>query len=471
MFRKYLPYYKRNLKVALPVMLTQLGASLVGLFDSIMVGRYATVDLAAVSFSNALFFTVMVFAMGALMGLTPLVGFQVGSLSSNSDSGQTSNSEHYDQSDNSITSSPQSLISSLFQNGMLFTVLLSIFTLVLLGGCIPFLHCFGQDPAVVEAARPYYVLIVLSIVPFLFFTFFKQFLEGLGNTSVAMVITLVMNGLNIFLNWLFIYGNWGCPELGATGAGIGSLIARIGMPICFVVVMFLRHEWKDYLLAVRLRNFQANVLKQLCRIGFPIGVQTLMETIAFTAAFVFIGWISKEALAAHQIANQICDMTFMVILGIGSATTIRVSHQLGANNLEGVRMASNASIHLVLLINAIGATVMIGFRNYIPLLFTHDQEVIIIASQLVVLAGVLQLADGLQVVAASMLRGITDVKVPMIIAIFSYTIVCISIGLFLAFPMGMGAVGIWIGFVVGLSVAAICLHTRFRIKYRKLQTA
>ena len=212
------------------------------------------------------------------------------------------------------------------------------------------------------------------------------------------------------------------------------------------------------------------MLKQLSTIGFPIGVQTLMETIAFTAAFVFIGWISKEALAAHQIANQICDMTFMVILGIGSATTIRVSHQLGANNLEGVRMASNASIHLVLVINAVGAVFMIGLRNYIPLLFTHDQEVIAIASQLVVLAGVLQLADGLQVVAASMLRGITDVKVPMVIALFSYTIVCISIGLFLAFPMGMGAVGIWIGFVVGLSVAAVCLHTRFRIQYKKLST-
>ena len=457
-FRDYLPYYKRNLKVALPVMLTQLGASLVGLFDSIMVGHYATVDLAAVSFSNAIFFTVMVFAMGALMGLTPLVGFQVGSLSTNDN----------EQSDSSLASSPRRLISSLFQNGTLFTVLLSVFTLVLLGGCIPFLDCFGQDPKVVEVARPYYILIVISIVPFLFFTFFKQFLEGLGNTSVAMVITLVMNGLNIFLNWLFIYGNLGCPELGATGAGIGSLIVRIGMPICFFLVMYFHREWKTYIRAVRLKNFDFSVIKELSKIGVPIGVQTLMETIAFTAAFVFIGWISKEALAAHQIANQICDMTFMVILGIGSATTIRVSHQLGANNLEGVRMASNASIHLVLLINAIGAVVMIGFRNYIPLLFTHDQEVIVIASQLVVLAGVLQLADGLQVVAASMLRGITDVKVPMIIAMFSYTIVCLSIGLFLAFPMGMGAVGIWIGFVVGLSVAAICLHTRFRIKYREL---
>ena len=190
-FKTYLPYYKRNLKVAFPVMLTQLGASLVGLFDSIMVGRYATVDLAAVSFSNALFFTVMVFAMGALMGLTPLVGIQVGSLSSDSSHGEQSNI--------------RSLIASFFQNGMLFTVLLSFLSLVLLGGCIPFLHCFGQDPEVVQAARPYYTLIVLSIIPFLFFTFFKQFLEGLGNTAVAMVMTLVMNGLNIFLNWLFIY--------------------------------------------------------------------------------------------------------------------------------------------------------------------------------------------------------------------------------------------------------------------------
>ena len=453
-FKTYLPYYKRNLKVAFPVMLTQLGASLVGLFDSIMVGRYATIDLAAVSFSNALFFTVMVFAMGALMGLTPLVGIQVGSLSSDSSHGEQSNI--------------RSLIASFFQNGMLFTVLLSFLSLVLLGGCIPFLHCFGQDPEVVQAARPYYTLIVLSIIPFLFFTFFKQFLEGLGNTAVAMVITLVMNGLNIFLNWLFIYGNWGCPELGATGAGIGSLVARVGMPVCFVVVMYLRKEWRGYLSSIRWQSFRLSVIKELTKIGFPIGVQTLMETIAFTAAFVFIGWISKETLAAHQIANQMCDMTFMVILGIGSATTIRVSHQLGANHLEGVRMASNASIHLVLLINAVGAAVMIGLRHQIPMLFTKDQEVIAIASQLIALAGVLQFADGLQVVAASMLRGITDVKVPMVIAMFSYSIVCISIGLFLAFPMGMGAVGIWIGFVVGLSVAAICLHTRFRIKYREL---
>ena len=439
-------------------MLTQLGASLVGLFDSIMVGHYATVDLAAVSFSNALFFTIMVFAMGALMGLTPLIGIQVGRMSDQTDISDC----------NEKLAESKAIISSLFQNGVLFTILLSGLTLLLLGGCIPLLHCFGQDPAVVEVARPYFILIVISIVPFLFFTFFKQFLEGLGNTSVAMVITLVMNGLNIFLNWLFIYGNWGCPELGATGAGIGSLVARVGMPICFIVVMCFRREWKGYMTSMRISKFKSSVIKELTKIGLPIGVQTFMETIAFTAAFIIIGWISKEALAAHQIANQICDMTFMVILGIGSATTIRVSHQLGANNLQGIRMASNASIHLVLFINIIGAILMICFRNQIPLLFTEDTEVIAIASKLVVLAGVLQLADGLQVVGASMLRGITDVKVPMLIAVFSYTIVCISIGLFLAFPMGMGAQGIWIGFVIGLSTAAICLHIRFRRKFKQM---
>ena len=450
-FREYLPYYKRNLRVALPVMLTQLGASLVGFFDSIMVGHYATVDLAAVSFSNAIFFTVMVFAMGALMGITPLVGIQVGEM------------KQVTENENIIRRN----IASLFQNGMLFTVLLSALMLLLLGGCIPFLDRFGQDPAVVEVARPYYILIVISLVPFLFFSFFKQFLEGLGNTMVAMVITLVMNGLNILLNWVFIYGNWGFEPMGATGAGLGSLISRIGMPLCFWAVMAFHKEWKQYL-RMAWQRFSWQRIRELAKIGFPIGGQTLLETFLFTASFVIIGWISKEALAAHQVANQIADMTFMLALGIGSATTIRVSHQLGEGNIHGVRMASNASVHLVLLMNTIGAALMISLRNYIPMLFTEDTEVIAIASQLIVLAGLFQYADGLQAVGAAMLRGITDVKVPMMIAFVSYILIGLSVGLVCAFPLGMGASGIWIGFIFALAIAAICFHIRFNRKLRLL---
>ena len=450
-FKEYLPYYKRNLKVALPVMLTQLGASLVGLFDSMMVGHYATVDLAAVSFANALFFMAMVFAMGALMAITPLVGIQMGKMNIMPEK----------------KADIRQKIAVLFQNGMLFTMLQSALMLILLAGCIPFLSYFGQEPEVIEVARPYYILIVVSLVPFLVFTFFKQFLEGLGNTLVAMIITLAMNGLNILLNWIFIYGHWGAEAMGATGAGIGSLISRVGMALCFGLAMWFHKDWKYYIQTFSWRNFSWSEIKQQIKLGFPIGAQTFLETFTFAASFVIIGWISKEALAAHQVANQIADMTFMIALGVGAATTIRVSHQLGEKNIVGVRMASNASIHLVLVINTIGAALMIGLRHYIPMLFTEDQEVIAIASKLIVIAGLFQYADGLQAVGAAMLRGITDVKVPMLIAFVAYILVGLSVGLVCAFPMGMGAAGIWIGFIFGLSLAAICFHIRFRRLMRK----
>lgn len=208
----YWPYYKRNLKVALPVMFTQFGAAMVALADSIMVGHYSTADLAAVSFSNALFFTVMVFSMGAVMGVTPLVGHVHGRLEKLLAQGTT---------DEEIAHKHRQ-ITSYMANGLVFTGLMCIFSLAILAPCIPVLDAFGQEPEVVTCARPYYTLIVLSIVPFLLFCFSKQFLEGLGNTMVAMLITLGCNLLNILLNWVFIFGHWGFEPMGAEGAGWAS---------------------------------------------------------------------------------------------------------------------------------------------------------------------------------------------------------------------------------------------------------
>lgn len=451
-FKEYIPYYKRNLKVAVPVMFTQIGGALVGLFDTMMVGHYATVDLAAVSFSNAIFFTIMVFASGSLMGLTPLIGLQDGELS-----------QHPNKA-NSI----RAKMASLLQNGLYFTLIISMVTTVLLALCIPFLDRFGQDPEVIEVARPYYILIVISLFPYLLFCLQKQFLEGLGNTIVAMVIVLAMNALNVLLNWVFIYGHWGAPAMGAVGAGIATLVSRIGMPVCLFVAIMLHRHWRDY---IRLFSRHLSSWREVChiaRIGFPVGGQTFFETVTFTLAVVAIGWISKEAVAAHQIASQISNLTFMLAVGIGAGTTIRVSHQLGKGDLPAVRMASNASIHLVILMNTIGAALMIGLRHYIPYLFTEDQEVITIASQLLVFAGLFQYSDGLQAVGASMLRGITDVKVPMVIAFISYIIIGLLIGYVCAFPLGMGAAGIWIGFIVGLTFAAVLFHTRFNRLYKRM---
>lgn len=444
-FQAYLPYYRRNLRLAFPVMLTQLGAALVGLFDSIMVGHYGTADLAAVSFSNALFFTVMVFAMGALMAVTPLVGYAVGAGESK---------EH---------------ISGLLANGMIFTLLVTILALVLLVPCIPLLHRFGQEEDVVLAARPYFTLIVLSIVPFLFFCLCKQFLEGLGNTTVAMVITVVCNLLNILLNYVFIFGHWGIRPLGAEGAGLATLIARTLTAVCFVVVILMRRDWRQYLTLIQRRMFRWQEIRQFIRIGVPIGFQSFVEAFLFTASFVIIGWISKESLAAHHIANQMADMTFMLAMGIGSATTIRVSHQLGKGDLPAVRMASRASVHLCLMMNTIGALVMITLRNYLPYVFTSDPEVISIAGTLILIAGLFQYADGLQCIGGAMLRGIQDVRVPMRIAYIAYLVVALPLGIVLTFPLGLGAKGMWIAFVIGLAIPAVCFHIRFQRQMGRLE--
>ena len=410
-----------------------------------MVGHYGTTDLAAVSFSNAIFFTVMVFAMGALMGITPLVGYATGAGES------------------------KSHIAGILGNSLIFTAIVMLFALVLLAPCIPILHLFGQEPVVVECARPYYTLIVLSIVPFLFFCMCKQFLEGIGNTTVAMVITIVCNLLNIFLNWIFIFGHWGAPAMGAAGAGLATLIARTLTAICFVVVMLVRSEWRSYLVLIKRSMLQWQQVKRLIQLGLPIGMQSFVECFLFTASFIIIGWINKESLAAHHIANQMADLTFMLALGIGAATTIRVSHQLGKGDLEAVRMASRASVHLCLLMNTIGATIMITLRNYLPYVFTDDAEVVELASTLILIAGLFQYADGLQCIGAAMLRGIQDVRVPMRIAFIAYIAVALPLGIVLTFPCGLGAKGMWLAFIVGLAIPAVLYHLRFRKQLHHLE--
>ena len=203
-------------------------------------------------------------------------------------------------------------------------------------------------------------------------------------------------------------------------------------------------------------------MRELATVGFPIGLQTTMETVLFTISFIMVGWISKEALAAHQVTNQVADFAFMLSLGVGSATTIRVSHQYGLGDMHAMRMAANASIHLVLLMNTIGAALMIGLRHYIPYLFTDDPEVIQIAAELLIFAGLFQYADGLQCVGAGMLRGVTDVKVPMWITVITYVGIALPLGYALMFTAGLGTVGMWISFVVALTIAAAAFHWRFR---------
>ena len=440
--REYRPYYRRNLAVAFPVMLTQLGAALVGLIDTIMVGHYATTDLAAVSFANGVFFTFMVFAMGAAMAVTPLVG-------------------------HAYVQKNDERVASLLLNGLWFTLLIGGAVCAVLAWCVPMMDDMGQDPAVVEAARPYLVMRIIGMIPFLLFCLEKQFMEGLGNTVVAMIVTTGINILNILLNWVFIFGHWGCEPMGAAGAGLATMIAWILLPIVFLAAILCRQSWRRYFSLCSRKLTSRATISELLRTGAPIGMQTTMETVLFTLSFIMVGWISKEALAAHQVTNQVADFAFMLSLGISSATTIRVSHQYGLGDIRATRMAANASVHLILMMNTIGAVLMIGLRHYLPYLFTEDEAVVSLASQLLIFAGMLQYADGLQCVGAGMLRGVTDVRVPMWITVITYVIIALPLGYVLMFPAGLGAVGMWMSFVVALTIAAIAFHLRFRWLFRK----
>lgn len=447
----YLPYYKRNLAVAFPVMLTQLGAALVGLIDTVMVGHYSTTDLAAVSFANGVFFTFMVFAMGAVMAVTPLVG-------------------------HAFVQKKRQRVASLLLNGLWFTLLIGGVTCVILAGCVPLMGHMGQDPSVVTAARPYFIMRIVGMLPFLLFCLEKQYMEGLGNTVLAMLVTFGINVLNVLLNWVFIFGHWGFEPMGATGAGLATMIAWVLLPVVFGIAVVPVAKSAMQTMGTEESSPSASggqraradwtTIAELLRVGAPIGAQTTMETVLFTISFIMVGWISKEALAAHQVTNQVADFAFMLSLGISSATTIRVSHQYGLGDMQATKMAANASVHLILLMNTIGAALMIGLRHYIPYLFTEDEQVVSLASQLLIFAGMLQYADGLQCVGAGMLRGVTDVRVPMWITVITYVIIALPLGFILMFPAGLGAVGMWISFVLALTLAAVALHARFRWLFR-----
>ena len=444
--REYIPYYKRNLKVAFPVMLTQIGAALVGIADTVMVGHYGTTDLAAVSFGNGIFFTLMVFAMGALMGVTPLTGYAF--------------VQHNDRR-----------VATLLQNGIWFTLLLGLITCAILALFVPMIPYMGQDPSVAATAKPYLITRIVGLLPFLFFCLEKNFLEGLGNTMVAMIITFVINTLNVLLNWVFIFGHWGFSPMGAYGAGLASLIASTLMPIIFLIVILFKRDWRKYLALFSRSANSRSVLQELRKVGFPIGVQTTMEAILFTISFIMVGWINKETQAAHQIANNVADFAFMLSLGVGAATTIRVSHQYGVKDYRAMRMAARASLHLILLINTIGASLMIGLCAWLPKFFTNDPKVIAIATPLLVFAGLFQYADGLQCVGAGMLRGISDVRRPMQFAVVIYLLIALPLGWLLMFPAGLGVNGMWISFILALSLAAVLFLTRFHRLAKAMEQA
>jgi MATE family multidrug resistance protein len=295
----------------------------------------------------------------------------------------------------------------------------------------------------------------------------RQFLEGVGNTKVAMTITIISNVVNILFNWVFIYGNLGFEAMGAAGAGLATLLSRILMPIMLMGYFAWNQSLRRYLSFYHTGGWSLSGVRAMLAVGFPISIQMTLEGGAFAATGIMMGWLGTEPLAANQIAILICNMSFLIVLSIGQATTIRVSHEYGSRNFVGIRRIARTSWAIGLVWNVFMAGVFITCRHLLPQIFTPDAAVVAITGQLLVMVAAFQIFDGAQCTALCILRGMQDVKATSVVAFISYIVINLPVGYLFAFVFAMGPRGLWMGYLFGLGIAALLLVSRYRRVIRR----
>ncbi|MFC4871523.1 MATE family efflux transporter [Negadavirga shengliensis] len=444
---KFLSGFKNNFgitfRLAYPVMLSQLGQVMVGVADNIMVGRLGAEPLAAASLANSIFFLILMFGIGISMAITPMVAAADGEGKKNR-------------------------IGRLLSHGFVINAVASVLLFLVIVLLSPGLAFLDQPGEVVVLATPYLLIITFSLVPFMFFQTFKQFTEGLSQTKQAMYITVVCNLLNIGLNWLLIYGNWGFPELGLNGAGWATLISRVLMAIAIYVYVNGSARYRKYVAVFQVKNLSWPLISKMLRIGIPTGMQFVFEVGAFSAAAIMMGWIGVNALASHQIAINLASISYMMASGLSAAAMVRVGNQLGRRDIGMLRQVGFSIFGMVVAFMMFFAVIFIVWRNYLPILYINDTEVVEMAASLLVIAGLFQLSDGVQVVGLGALRGLSDVKVPTFVTMVAYWVVGLPLGYVLAFWLDLEALGVWIGLLIGLTLTAVMLLLRFHSLSLKL---
>jgi len=440
--RDYTKEFSKNLNIAAPVMLGQLGHVLVGLADNIMVGRLGAAPLAAVSLGNSLIFIALSVGIGFSFAITPLIAEADGA--QNIEKGR-----------------------SYFQHGIVMCGIsgLLLFLLVWLAKTV--LYYLDQPPEVVDLSLPYIDIVAFSLLPLMFFQAFKQFGDGLSQTKYAMYATIAANLVNVLFNYLLIYGVWIFPRLELEGAAIGTLISRFFMLGFIYYILKKKKKFNTYFIWAK-KSLQKKVFKRLFNLGFPTALQMLFEVGIFTASVFLAGTLGTNAQAANQVALNLSSMTFMIAVGIGVTATIRVGNQKGQHNFKELRKIAYSTFLLVFIIEAFFALGFILLKDILPVFYIDNAEVIFLAAQLLIVAALFQLSDGLQVVILGALRGLQDVRFPTLICFVSYWVIGFPISYYLGKSDVMGSMGIWLGLLAGLSVSAIMLYIRFNYLSKKL---
>ncbi|QCR21743.1 MATE family efflux transporter [Pontibacter sp. SGAir0037] len=434
---EYKEHFRKNFLLAYPVVLSQLGHIMVSVFDSLMVGQIGTIPLAAASLGNSIFTITLVFGLGISFSITPLIAAAEGR-------------RNYTR------------ISLLLLNALVSNLVVGILLFVVGYFVSPYIRLLNQPVQVVEMAIPYIKILFLSMVPLMVFQAFRQFAEGLSLTKVAMYVSIIANGLNVVLNYILIFGKLGFEPMGLIGAGWATMISRVLMAMMMGAYILYNRRFEVYQKYLKLRYLSSTHMYRLIKLGIPISIQMVFEMGAFSFSAIMIGWLGAKQLAAHQIAINVASVTYMMASGIAAAATIRVGNQKGLGNKRAMRLAGTSSFVMAIGFMTFSGLLMIAGNKFIPNLYIHDEEVIQIASMLLIIAALFQISDGVQVVGLGALRGLEDVKVPSIISLVAYWIIGLPVGYLLCFVADFGVNGIWTGLLVGLSVAAILLFFRFK---------
>ena len=430
-------HYKALFKLGIPIVIGQLGMIVLGFADTLMIGHHSTEELAAASFVNNMFNLVIIFATGFSYGLTPIVGSLFGS------------GEH--------KAVGRTLKNAIWANGAI-GIMLCIFMGILYLN----IHRLGQPEELLPLMRPYYIILLVSLIFVLLFNAFKQFADGITDTRTAMWLLIGGNTLNIFGNWVFIYGHFGFPEMGLLGAGIATLTARIAMLVAFTIIFLFAKRYKTYREGFLEGCLNQKDFTELNKLGWPVALQMGMETASFSLATIMVGWLGAMALAAHQVMLTIGQLGYMMYYGMAAAVAVRVSNFHGQKDNIGIHHSASAGFHIILGMAACVAIPLFLLRNEIGGWFTDNNEVNLMVSSLILPFIVYQVGDGMQCNYSNALRGIADVKPVMYIAFIAYFLISLPAGYLFGFVFDWGLTGIWFSFLFGLTSAGLMFYARFR---------
>ena len=429
---------RATVALAVPVVLVQLGFMLMGVVDTLMVGRVSARVLAAVALGNLYYFNVTILATGSLMALDPIVAQAVGAGESES-------------------------VARAMQRGLIIAAGFCVLCALLIAPAPTVLTGLRQPGEIVPDASIYLRISLIGLAPYLVFVVLRQSLQALHRVAPIVWTVIVANLANAGFNWVFVYGHLGSPALGAAGSAIATAISR-----WLMLLLLLAGAWRELrplMLPVREGIGSWPALSQMLRIGLPIGAQQGLEAAAFGAIGLLMGVLGTIEMAAHQVAITLAAFTFMVPLGVGSATAVRVGRAIGASDMIRARAAIRAGYLCGVGFMAITAVAFIWLPHVLAAAFTPDTRVIALASTLIPIAGVFQMFDGGQAVGAGVLRGAGDTKAPLVTMLASYWLVGVPVSAYLGFRTSLRAAGLWWGFVVSLAGVAIFLFLRIRVVF------